>query len=178
MPVLEQPVSRYNLTIKLTLSHLTSGCRFVMGSNKLIQVALGKSTADEYKPNLSQLSQRLKGNVGLFFTQLPKEEVSRCAFLATWPVGHCPCPCQACRCCTCIAPGCTPLGQRSKERCMFASRSAQHLQVDALLRMGGYEHAVDACTCQHARRCSNCLTPIITRTTHEQAHVRQKTSPC
>lgn len=47
-----------------------------MGSNKLIQVALGKTSADEYKTNLSQLSGRLKGNVGLFFTKLPQEEVS------------------------------------------------------------------------------------------------------
>lgn len=56
--------------------HLWFVCRFVMGSNKLIQVALGKTSADEYKTNLSQLSGRLKGNVGLFFTKLPLEEVS------------------------------------------------------------------------------------------------------
>jgi mRNA turnover protein 4 len=46
-----------------------------MGSNKLIQVALGKTDADEYKTNLSLLSQRLKGHVGLFFTKLPHDEV-------------------------------------------------------------------------------------------------------
>ena len=57
---------------------LTAGAlpiRFVLGSNGLLQVALGKSESDEYRPDLHLLSDRLKGQVGLFFTKLPREEV-------------------------------------------------------------------------------------------------------
>jgi hypothetical protein len=48
-----------------------------MGSNKMLQVALGKTEADEYRANLSRLSARLRGHVGLFFTSLPREEARR-----------------------------------------------------------------------------------------------------
>jgi hypothetical protein len=53
--------------------------RFVMGSNKVLQVALGKTEADEYRTNIHYLSGLLKGAVGLFFTSLPKDEVSGAA---------------------------------------------------------------------------------------------------
>lgn len=46
-----------------------------MGSTKLLQVALGRTEADEYRTNLHQLSERVKGQVGLLFTKLPREEV-------------------------------------------------------------------------------------------------------
>jgi hypothetical protein len=46
-----------------------------MGSNKMLQVALGKTEADEYRANLHLLSARLKGHVGLLFTKLPRDEV-------------------------------------------------------------------------------------------------------
>lgn len=49
--------------------------RFVMGSNKMLQVALGKTPADAYRDNLDQLSARLRGHVGLFFTSLAREDV-------------------------------------------------------------------------------------------------------
>jgi len=49
--------------------------RFIMGSNKMLQVALGKSESDELRTNLSVIASRLKGHVGLFFTKLPREEV-------------------------------------------------------------------------------------------------------
>jgi mRNA turnover protein 4 len=41
------------------------------------QVALGKTEADEYKAGLAELSSLVRGTVGLFFTNLPHEEV-RC----------------------------------------------------------------------------------------------------
>ena len=41
-------------------------------------VALGRDEADEYRTNLSQLSVQLKGNVGLLFTKLGKDEVGLC----------------------------------------------------------------------------------------------------
>ena len=49
--------------------------RFVLGSNKMMGVGLGKSEADELRTNLSCISKRLKGHVGLLFTKLPREEV-------------------------------------------------------------------------------------------------------
>lgn len=47
-----------------------------MGSNKLLQVALGRSESDEVRSNIHRLAERIKGQVGLLFTQLSKEEVS------------------------------------------------------------------------------------------------------
>lgn len=38
-------------------------------------MALGSDLSDEHRPNLHQLSKRLKGNMGLFFTKLPREQV-------------------------------------------------------------------------------------------------------
>lgn len=46
-----------------------------MGSNKVLRVALGKSDSDEYMPGVHQLSAHATGNVGLFFTKLPRAEV-------------------------------------------------------------------------------------------------------
>eukprot|EP00884_Botryococcus_braunii_P001107 jgi/Botrbrau1/10998/Bobra.0234s0021.1 len=54
---------------------LKESSRFCMGSNAKLQVSLGRDTDDEYRPGLAQLSDRLHGNVGLFFTNLPREEV-------------------------------------------------------------------------------------------------------
>ncbi len=50
-------------------------CRFSLGSNKVLRVALGHDAADEYRQNLAQLSERISGSVGLFFTRLPHDEV-------------------------------------------------------------------------------------------------------
>lgn len=50
-------------------------CRFCLGSNKVLKVALGKSETDEHKPNLHLMSERIKGSVGLFFTTMPRDKV-------------------------------------------------------------------------------------------------------
>lgn len=42
--------------------------KFVVGKNKVLQVALGKSEEEEQKPNSFKLSPYLKGNCGLFFS--------------------------------------------------------------------------------------------------------------
>ena len=49
--------------------------RFIMGNNKLLQVALGRSESDETRENLHLLSEKVQGSVGLLFTSLSKEEV-------------------------------------------------------------------------------------------------------
>jgi mRNA turnover protein 4 len=42
--------------------------KFVIGKNKVLQLALGRTEDDSYKMNSYQLSSYLKGNCGLFFT--------------------------------------------------------------------------------------------------------------
>uniref|UniRef100_A0A2I3G314 Ribosome assembly factor mrt4 n=1 Tax=Nomascus leucogenys TaxID=61853 RepID=A0A2I3G314_NOMLE len=42
--------------------------RMFFGKNKVMMVALGRSPSDEYKDNLHQVSKRLRGEVGLLFT--------------------------------------------------------------------------------------------------------------
>ena len=57
-------------------------CRFVMGSNKVLRVALGHGAEDEYKKGLSALAEDISGSIGLFFTRLPQDEVYfECALL-------------------------------------------------------------------------------------------------
>lgn len=48
-----------------------------MGSNKVLRVALGHDAATEYKAGLAELSQRIRGSMGLLFTSLPRAEVER-----------------------------------------------------------------------------------------------------
>ncbi|XP_064445918.1 mRNA turnover protein 4 homolog isoform X3 [Mirounga angustirostris] len=50
--------------------------RMFFGKNKVMMVALGRSPADEYKDNLHQVSKKLRGEVGLLFTNRTKEEVN------------------------------------------------------------------------------------------------------
>ncbi|KAI5661497.1 hypothetical protein M9H77_20820 [Catharanthus roseus] len=58
-------------------TQLKSSSRFFLGSNKVMQVALGRSVSDEIKPGLYKVSKFLRGDCGLCFTNLPKEEVQR-----------------------------------------------------------------------------------------------------
>lgn len=76
-----------NELFKELREELKDSSRFVMGSNKMLQVALGKTPADELRTNLSLLSARLSGHVGLMFTRLNKDEARvrtalRCALLS------------------------------------------------------------------------------------------------
>eukprot|EP00898_Chlorokybus_atmophyticus_P001828 jgi/Chlat1/2646/Chrsp178S02505 len=64
-----------NIKLKELRDKLSASSRFFLGSNKVLQIALGRSPADEPQPSLHKASERVVGNRGLFFTNLPEEEV-------------------------------------------------------------------------------------------------------
>ncbi|XP_057465040.1 uncharacterized protein LOC130754804 [Actinidia eriantha] len=66
-----------NLNFKEFRDQLKSSSRFFLGSNKVMQVSLGRSVADEIRPDLHKVSKLLRGDSGLYLTNLPKEEVER-----------------------------------------------------------------------------------------------------
>lgn len=66
-----------NLKFKEFRDQLKSSSRFFLGSNKVMQISLGRTAADELKPGIHKVSKMLRGNAGLCFTNLPKEEVER-----------------------------------------------------------------------------------------------------
>ncbi|KAJ4979976.1 hypothetical protein NE237_010756 [Protea cynaroides] len=66
-----------NQKFKEFREQLKSTSRFFLGSNKVMQVSLGRSIADEIRPGVHKVSKLLRGDTGLYFTNLPKEEVQR-----------------------------------------------------------------------------------------------------
>ncbi|KAL5563232.1 hypothetical protein UlMin_032979 [Ulmus minor] len=66
-----------NLKFKEFREQLKSTSRFFLGSNKVMQVSLGRSASDEIRPGLYKVSKLLRGDAGLCFTNLPKEEIER-----------------------------------------------------------------------------------------------------
>ncbi|KAF4371672.1 hypothetical protein F8388_008612 [Cannabis sativa] len=66
-----------NLKFKQFREQLKANSRFFLGSNKVMQVALGRSASDEIIPNIYKVSKLLRGDAGLLCTNLPKEEVER-----------------------------------------------------------------------------------------------------
>ena len=62
-----------NNTFKDLKADLCETSRFFMGSNKVLQVALGKGPEDEQKEHLSQVSTHITGHCGLVFTNLTKD---------------------------------------------------------------------------------------------------------
>ena len=50
-------------------------CRFFLGKNKVMMVALGRGVEDEYRDNLHRISRQLTGQRGLLFTNQSKDEV-------------------------------------------------------------------------------------------------------
>eukprot|EP00252_Welwitschia_mirabilis_P021337 TRINITY_DN5458_c0_g1_i1.p1 TRINITY_DN5458_c0_g1~~TRINITY_DN5458_c0_g1_i1.p1 ORF type:complete len:230 (+),score=47.02 TRINITY_DN5458_c0_g1_i1:134-823(+) len=64
-----------NSKFKDLREQLKSSSRFFLGSNKVLQIALGRTAADEMKDGVSKVSEMLGGERGLFFTNLPKEKV-------------------------------------------------------------------------------------------------------
>ncbi|KAK1271470.1 hypothetical protein QJS04_geneDACA006039 [Acorus gramineus] len=66
-----------NTKFKELREQLKTSSRFFLGSNKVMQVSLGRTAADEIRPGVHKVSKFLRGNTGLFFTNLPTEEVLR-----------------------------------------------------------------------------------------------------
>ncbi|XP_058752342.1 uncharacterized protein LOC131625505 [Vicia villosa] len=66
-----------NKKLKEFRDELKATSRFFLGSNKVMQVALGRSASDEIKPNLHKVSKLLRGDAGMVFTNISKEEVER-----------------------------------------------------------------------------------------------------
>ncbi|KAH9372949.1 hypothetical protein HPB48_009159 [Haemaphysalis longicornis] len=49
--------------------------RFYFGKNKVMAVALGRFIDEDHRENLHQVSERLRGQCGLFFTNAPRDKV-------------------------------------------------------------------------------------------------------
>ncbi|XP_052249212.1 mRNA turnover protein 4 homolog [Dreissena polymorpha] len=49
--------------------------RFYFGKNKVMSLALGRTSSDEYRENLHKICKHLQGQTGLLFTNKTKEEV-------------------------------------------------------------------------------------------------------
>ncbi|OAE21665.1 hypothetical protein AXG93_4170s1060 [Marchantia polymorpha subsp. ruderalis] len=64
-----------NSLFKELRDKLKTSSRFFMGGNKVLQIALGKTNADEVKDNLHKASELIEGDRGLYLTNLPKDEV-------------------------------------------------------------------------------------------------------
>jgi mRNA turnover protein 4 len=79
-------LKEYNFCYVFTYKNMTTvpmqemrnywcGSKFVIGKNKVLQVALGKTEDEETVTNSHKLSPFLKGNCGLFFTNEEPELV-------------------------------------------------------------------------------------------------------
>lgn len=64
-----------NNTFKEMKKDLDETSRFFMGSNKVLQVALGKGPEDEQREGIHRLARHIKGHAGLVFTNLTKDDL-------------------------------------------------------------------------------------------------------
>ncbi|CAI5530475.1 unnamed protein product, partial [Closterium sp. Naga37s-1] len=64
-----------NTKLKELRDELKGVCRFFLGANKVLQVALGRDKATEQREGLHRCSELIEGHRGLLFTSLPKEQV-------------------------------------------------------------------------------------------------------
>jgi len=68
-------VNMRNASLKALRDELQESSRFLLGSTKVLKVGLGKTDSEAYHENLHLVSERMVGNSGLFFTNLPHKEV-------------------------------------------------------------------------------------------------------
>ncbi|KAH7428404.1 hypothetical protein KP509_09G000200 [Ceratopteris richardii] len=66
-----------NTKFKEFRESLKDSSRFFLGSNKVLQIALGRTPAEEVKEDLHRASEMLRGDCGLLFTNLPDEKAER-----------------------------------------------------------------------------------------------------
>ncbi|CAI6009577.1 unnamed protein product, partial [Closterium sp. NIES-65] len=66
-----------NTKLKELRDELKGVCRFFLGANKVLQVALGRDKATEQREGLHRCSELIEGHRGLLFTSLPKEQVEK-----------------------------------------------------------------------------------------------------
>jgi hypothetical protein len=59
---------------------------FFLGSNKVLQVALGRTSEDEHRAGLAALGARIRGDAGLLFTNMDRVELE--TVLAEHAVAH------------------------------------------------------------------------------------------
>ncbi|XP_065194237.1 mRNA turnover protein 4 homolog [Sycon ciliatum] len=64
-----------NNILKELRSNWKQHSRFFFGKNKVMASAMGKSPSDEHQPELHRLARKLRGNVGLLFTNKERDEV-------------------------------------------------------------------------------------------------------
>ncbi|XP_062203114.1 uncharacterized protein LOC133905366 [Phragmites australis] len=64
-----------NQKLKSLREQLKSSSRIFLAGKKVMQIALGRSAADEAKTGLHKLSKFLQGDSGLLFTNLPRDDI-------------------------------------------------------------------------------------------------------
>mmetsp|Transcript_11230 Transcript_11230/g.23432 ORF Transcript_11230/g.23432 Transcript_11230/m.23432 type:complete len:247 (-) Transcript_11230:421-1161(-) len=64
-----------NVALKKLREELKGDCRFFLGSNKVMRVALGRDEASEQRQGLAALGERLSGFAGLLFTARDTSEI-------------------------------------------------------------------------------------------------------
>jgi hypothetical protein len=146
------PVSSEGFSTSGILGKAHKRRRFCMASNKVLKVALGKSETDEQQEGVHRLSERVHGNVGLFFTQLPRGEVEQ--LFGTFQV-----PAAPLTCCRSDVPSwggqahgrlriCLPIGYRffAVQAVDFA-RPGCRATEDFVLEEGPLEGPLGARTC-------------------------------
>ena len=52
-----------------------SSSRIILEKNKLLQIALGRTTEQEYSDNLRHVSKQISGSIGLLITSLDRSKV-------------------------------------------------------------------------------------------------------
>jgi mRNA turnover protein 4 len=62
---------------KVLRDDLGDDARFFLGSNKVMQLALGREAGSAYRPNLHRLASMLVGQVGLLFTNKTDAEMKK-----------------------------------------------------------------------------------------------------